>query len=410
MPATATYIADLLEEHLQELGFLWSRWRAALADPDYTIAGVAELEERIRAHLQGVQVPGERAWPRLRELLEAEDPDLAFAAAYALLHAPSPELAAPVLDAFGGAEGEAFHALAAALTYGPVPRPALERVRALLSARPAIRAVAAAEVLAFHGVLGLTGEQLRYFLEDEDAATRRAAWWLAALLGAQIAPESYARALRDDDLGVGAAALECGAWCGVAGVLPVLRKLADAPQPERLDALYLLAVLGTGDDAERIYALVRSAALGPDRFALAGAFGDPRFVPLILQSLEDPDAATAAAAGAAFTRLTGVDVESSTRATVTPAGGAEPDEFDAEFLERVMLPDPAKARREWDRLRPALERAGRLCRGADVARPLDAERAARLDMRSRREVLLRLRFHGGWTGTPLALETFPQAR
>jgi HEAT repeat protein len=348
--------------------------------------------------------------PRLVELLQDDDPELSFAAAYSLLHAGSPELTGRVLGAFEAAGGDGFRALAAALAHAPLPRSGLERVRALLSARPAMRAVAAAEVLAFHGALGLAGEQLRYFLEDEDAATRRAAWRLAALLGAQVAPESYAGALRDEDPGVGSAALECGAWCGVQGVLPALRRLAADPRPERLGALYLLAVLGSPEDAQRIHALLGAAALGPDRFGLAGAFGDPRFVPLVVGSLEDPDPAAAAAAGAAFTRLTGVDVESSTRATVPPADGAEPDDFEAEFLERVMLPDPAKARREWERLRPALERAGRLCRGMDVARPLDAESAARLDMRSRREVLLRLRFAGGWTGTPLALEVFPQGR
>lgn len=409
MAARATYIADLLNTHLEELGFLWGRWRAALRDPDYTFVAVAQLEERIRAHLQGVQVPGEQALPRLVELLGGDDAELAFAAAYTLLHRNEPERTQQVLDAFTAAEDdEVFQSLASALAYAPLRRAVLERLRALLSARPALRAAAAAEVLAFHGALDLTGEQLRWFLEDDDAATRLAGWRLAALLGAQVPPESYGRALREEEPAVAAAALEAGAWCGTQAVLPALRRLAEAPSPERMDALRLLAVLGTAEDAERLYALAKSAELGPARFRLAGAFGDPRFVPMILRSLSDPDPATAAAAGAAFLRLTGVDVSSGRRAALPPADGTEPDEFEAEFLEQATLPDPARAHAEWQKLRPALEPVARLYRGMDAARAQDAESAERLDMESRRDLLLRRRFHEGWKGTLLNLEAFPQ--
>src|SRR5687768_1642548 len=152
MAVRATYIADLLDTHLEELGFLWGQWRAALRDPDYTLVAVAQLEERIRAHLQGVQVPGEQAVPRLVELLGGDDAELAFAAAYTLLHRNEPERTEAVLAAFAAAEeDEVFQALASALAYAPLRRAVLERLRAQLSARPALRAAAAAEVLAFHG-------------------------------------------------------------------------------------------------------------------------------------------------------------------------------------------------------------------------------------------------------------------
>ncbi|HEU4457341.1 MAG TPA: hypothetical protein VFR81_30005 [Longimicrobium sp.] len=404
----ATYIAELLDHHVEELGFLWGRWRAALGDPDYTVSAVAHLEERIRAHLQGVQAPGERALPRLTDALHGDDAELAFAAAYALLHRDEAPSTDAVLAAFEAAEDEVAPALAMALAYSPLRRAVLERLRAMLSARPALRAAAAAEALVFHGALDLGGEQLRWFLEDDDPAARLAGWRLAALLGARAAPESYARALRDDEPAVAAAALEAGAWCGVQGVLPALRRMAEAPSPERMGVLRLLAVLGTPEDASRLYALACAPELGPERFRLAGAFGDPRFMPLILKALADPDPATAVAAGAAFVRLTGVEVRTGERATLPPEGGGEPDDFEAEFLERVTLPDPARARREWETLRPRLERAPRICRGMDVALPPDAEAAARLDMESRRDLLLRRRFHDGWKGTLLALEAFPQ--
>lgn len=405
--ATATYIVDILDEHLDELGFLFGQWRSAQRDPDYTLAAIADLEERIRGHQQGVQVTGEKAWPRLLDLLAGDDADLAFAAAASLLRTSRPEHTAAVLAAFATAEDELLAACTAALAYGPLDPTALEQVRALLSAQPTTRAAAAAEVLVLHGSLQLTGEQLRYFLEDEDSAARRAGWNLAALLGADLSPHAYAAALRDAEPAVTIAALETGAWCGVPGVLPALRRFVEPATPEKFDALYILAVLGTAEDTTKMQTAVADPALGPGRFALAGAFGSPTVMPLVLAGLEDADPVAAAAAGAAFTRMTGVDVESDRSAAVPPEDGSEPDAFEAEFQAEVFLPDPVKAAAAWDELGPRLQAVPRLCRGADATRAL-AGHGADIDMQSRRELCMRARFTRATGQSLLDLTLFPQ--
>ena len=407
MAARPTYMVDVHEQHLEELGFLWGQWRAALTDADYTLPAVAHLEERIRAHLQGVQVPGERAWPRLLELLGADDPDLIFAASYALLHTHNDELVTRVLDAFLLAEGPLFAAIATALEYSPLPTTALHRVYSLMSTRPALRAVVAAEVLAFHGTLSITGDQFRYFIEDEDPHTRVAGWRLAALVSAQLSPNTYAQALRDPDPAASLAALHTAAWCGVAGVINALRHIADSGAAS-LDTLYLLAVIGNVEDARRMQTALLDAERGPARFGLAGAFGSAALMPLVLAALDDPDPATAAAAGAAFTRLTGIDIESNERAAVQPADGSKPDEFEAEFQQEVMLPDAAKGRREWDRARSRLAAMPRVYRGVEEAHVLSADASAVIDMQSRHEIHLRARLAQRWNGTLLQLERFPQ--
>ena len=116
----------------------------------------------------------------------------------------------------------------------------------------------------------------------------------------------------------------------------------------------------------------------------------------------------ACAAAAAFTKLTGVPIESDTRVTLPPRPGEKPDEFEAEFLEEVQLPDAELARRHWARVGAWLQRAGRMQRGFDVGRPRSGDEFAALDMRSRWEMWLRARFHGAWRGSPLRLERFPQ--
>src|SRR5437667_460911 len=83
----ATFIPDILEEHVEELAFLWEQRQAAVRDPRFTIREFAYLEERIRAHLHGVLAVGEVALPLLEDTLSADDPPTVFAAAYAPLDA-----------------------------------------------------------------------------------------------------------------------------------------------------------------------------------------------------------------------------------------------------------------------------------------------------------------------------------
>lgn len=430
VPSTATearptrprFLVDLWEHHLDELGFLFGLWRAALTDPDHTIESVGEMEERVRGHLQGVQVPGADALPLLIEALEGDDDDLLFPAAYALLHAGDEELAAKVVAAFERAEDDALEALGLALAYGPLTAALGRRIRDLLGGEDRSRAIAAAEALAQHGALKLSGEQLRFFLEDEDADVRARAWRVAGLVGASVPARAYSGALRDEEPAVSDAALEAGAWCGETGVLAALRDLAAEPSPERLRSLRLLAVLGAPTDLPLLESVITVEDLGPERFRLASAWGHPRIVDWLVEQLAHEDAATAAAAGAAFRKVTGVDVESDTTATLPPEedgepnvdgepaeDGDEPDDIEAEFLEEVMLPDVDRARAEWARLRPGMAGANRVCAGVDAERPMDPAVLSQLDMESRRDLYLRSRFAGSWQGTAAQLEVFPQA-
>ncbi|HEY2852330.1 MAG TPA: hypothetical protein VGJ18_05755, partial [Gemmatimonadaceae bacterium] len=137
------------------------------------------------------------------------------------------------------------------------------------------------------------------------------------------------------------------------------------------------------------------------------AFGHPVMVEYLLKEMESEDPAAAAGAAAAFGRMLGVAVESGRRATIPPADGTAPDEFEAEFLDEVRLPDLPRARGQWEQLRPKLASASRVARGIDVSAGLTRETFALLDMESRHELCLRARLTAGWTGTPLVLEQFP---
>ena len=373
----ATYIPDILEEHLDEVAFLWGQRQVALYGPDYTVFQFLRLEWRIAAHGSGLLAVGDSALPLLEDRLTHDDPLTVFAAAYALLQFGSPSAAGRVVEAFSVAEGDKLAGLEAALSHAPLDGTAakLEDVRRTASAPIAL---AAATALTFSAI-PVTSDEIVPFLRHDEADVRRRAWRLIGYLGAAVGPKAYAAAMRDADTTVRRAALWAGAWCGEQGVLTVCRGLAAEPKADALEDLELLAILAGPEDLQLLKGLVANE-----------------------------DLPVALAAGAAFTKLTGLPIESGRRVTLPPEGGGKPDEFEAEFLDEVLLPDAELAQRHWARVGAWLQRATRMQRGFDVGRPLSPDEFAALDMRSRWEMWLRARFHGVWRGSPLRLERFPQ--
>lgn len=399
--AAWTFLPDVLEEHLEELGFLWARRARALTSPEETPRTVRELEERIQAHLQGVLVVAHRALDFIAARLGSDDGQATFAAAFSLLHLRRPELTARVLDAFEHAEGERLTGLRQALSHGPAEE-GTARLWALLDSQRRPLAAAAAQALAFRSQLRLTRDQLAGFLSDPDAGVRVAGWRLAGYLGAEVDPHAYAAAMRDDEAVVRRAALRAGAWCGLSGVLWVLRQLAERPSPDRLEELLLLAALAEPTDAPVMRKLGECSDLGPGRFRVLATCGNPALVDLILAGLKDPDPEIAAAAGAAYQKMTGFDVASGKTARAPAA-----DEFEAEFADEFPVPDADRVLQHW---RGNVARYGsstRLARGVDLNGVLDGPTFATLDMETRWETFLRHRFNGRWSGSPLQLEVFP---
>jgi uncharacterized protein (TIGR02270 family) len=402
----AIFIRDIAEQHLEELQFLWSQRGTAMRSPAYTMREMAMLEERIEAHTQGLLVLGNDLPDFVAEALKGSDALTVFAAAYALLRLGSPDALQKVRDEFVSAEGKRLEGLREALAHGPA-QPLIPLLQSLfVSAAPPL-AVAAGEALAFHRALQVSAEQLSPLLRDEAPAVRQGAWRIAAYAGMTVPAALYDIALRDDDPGVREAARTAAAWGGYGGWVTHCRALADAPAPDGVHAIAMLATVLPPQEYKAIAALAAEPAFGPERHQIAAAFGHPVMVDFLLAEMESVDPATAAGAGAAFGRMLGVAVESGRRATLPPPNGAAPDEFDAEFLDEVQLPDVPRARAHWERVRPQLAHATRVAHGLDVSAGINRETFAQLDMASRRELCLRARLTAGWSGTPLILEQFP---
>jgi uncharacterized protein (TIGR02270 family) len=402
-----TYIPDLVEEHYEELQYLWGRRQSALRSPTITLRAFSALDERIEGHVQGLLIAGDRLMSLVEEGLASDDPAVAFASAYPLLRQGTDAGGSRVLEAFTAADQTGGEGIRQALCHAQVSA-MLPALQAHFFSSSAERTAAAAEVLAFNGALPLQLGPIQQLLQDENAFVRRRGWQVVGMSALSVDPKLYSAAMRDADPNVRRAALEAAAWSGLPAAVALGRTSAPTPTPENVGALELLGVLGSAEDQMGMTAVAKAKDLGPARFRILGCYGHPALVEQLLAELGNPDPETACAAGAAFTKLTGQDIDSKERTKLPPENGHEPDEFETEFLEEVRLPDPGLARAHWEKVKPRFARATRICRGYDIAQGASAEALASFDMESRWEYYLRSKFQGRWSGSPVSLERFPQ--
>ncbi|MCO8121115.1 FHA domain-containing protein [Stieleria sp. TO1_6] len=218
-----------------------------------------------------------------------------------------------------------------------------------------------------------------------------------APIGRQAAPTGsypFQEALEDADREVRRAALDAAALSGQPWLLDHCRNVAKNPTPDQFDTLYMLAVLGGPSERNVLVEVAGCETLGPSRLELLGSFGDPATVPILIKAMKSEDVRSAIAAATAFSKITGVSVESTNRATVPPADGDEADEFDQEFLDQVNLPDTAKAEHHWRGLESQFLAGRRYQGGVDVSQHVSPELLSQLDMQSRWEIALRDAFAG----------------
>ena len=396
--ARARHIADLLQVHAEDLAFVWSQRREALASRKHTPREFGELNERIEAHVQGLLVAAPATLITLMQAqLATPDRDDAFAAAYGLLRLAEPESTHAVVVEFSRAAGPALAGLRDALSVAPHALFATEIQSALDQAKP-ITAVSAAVVLANHRLLDSHSARLAVLLEDPDPSVREWAWRAAAVADAaakQGSPKrQYKHALAHAAPAVRSAGWAAVAWSGQARAMPLLRQFAAEGD---VVALQWLSVLGHDEDAPLLQKGALAMADPAARCALLARFGHPSALNALLRWMDPVDVPLAAAAGDAFTRITGADIRGR-RSTLPVPDDA--DEFSREMAPDVWLPDAAKAKALMDRHGAAWAGGHRWCNGVQVDGEVDRELLKQMDFEARWDVAARAAMSGRPVSAP----------
>ena len=204
----------------------------------------------------------------------------------------------------------------------------------------------------------------------------------------------FQSALEDDDPAVFAAALEAAAWSRQPWLLDYCRRYASQSPYAIWEPIRMFGVLGTPDDLPRILKIGKSPKSGLQRFELLGSFGHPETIEFIIASLTSSDANEAVAAGNAFAKITGYDIEGDDRVELPPEDGSEPDEFEQEFLDQAFLPDPNKAKVYWKHNRNQLLKGKRWCFGIEVSSGASNVNISMMNLDSRWECCLRDTYNG----------------
>ncbi len=353
---------DIVEEHLDEAGFMYQLWEEALRSPVYTLPEIAEgPEERLLAHLDGLVVGGPAVAKKLLvPALAGDEPGQAFAATFALLAEGPPEHLAVVLAALERAEPAQRAAIRRALQV--VPRPDLgQRLAGVVAKAPAIQA----DLLDVLGYLRVDpGVRLEPLVNTKDPAKEALAVRLARVFPGSLDPVAIDRALTSPVAEVRAAALETAAVLGHRGAVAACEATVAARGPAFGTAALLLALSGEEKWLPPIVAALAEPKIQREAAFALGFSGRVSAADALLAAMWDEKLAPVAAEG--FAAITGLAIEKRFART---AERWNPDEEEEDEEEEygpeadLPKPEPDTVTLWWQETRTKLDPWQRWLRG-----------------------------------------------
>jgi uncharacterized protein (TIGR02270 family) len=128
-------IESIVAQHAEEAAFLWLLRGGAVSAPHFSLEDLADLDNRVEAHIDGLRVAGNEGWPFCAEGLGFQENGEVFAAAvialegesrqrieevYAVVEA-APETARGLVSAIGWISPDKLQGKVASLLSSPSP-------------------------------------------------------------------------------------------------------------------------------------------------------------------------------------------------------------------------------------------------------------------------------------------------
>ncbi|MCY1082306.1 TIGR02270 family protein [Archangium lansingense] len=388
---------DIYEEHLDEAAFRWSQWERALDDPNDVLGEVAEIEELVAAHLDGLVLGDEPVAQRLLEpALAADEAERIVAAALALLGGKQPSGPAAVLAALSHAEPPALIALRRALELtSPSSIPA--DLAALLkkeNAPPELLALVL-DTLGAHGLA--TASLCTPFLAHPEPQVATAALRAASRMCLPLEPRVLQRALDSRDPMLRDVGIVAGLMGGHRGAWATCRTAVESRAPGCRLPLLLLGMGGDERDTRLLLDLLSDEALQPDVLWALGFTGRVDAAAACLDLMRKEP--VAALAGEAFSAITGLRIEGQYGARSQEPEAEEPillkqEELDADLVPRpedaLPLPQADAVATWWQEVRPSLDMRQRYLAGQPFTPQVLLDTLASAPMRRRHALALEL--------------------
>ena len=296
-------IPSILTQHAEEAAFLWILRDAAVRAPHYRLDDLVRLDGRVAAHVDGLRVAGDDAWPMLEDGLGTGEAGEAFAAGVIAFEGCDAGHVEAVFAAAGDSP-EAARGLASALGWVEWERAWTCIERMLAAPESALRRVGLAGC-ALHRAD--PGAPLEAALADVDPALRARALAAVGELGRADLVGALKSALTDADDACRFEAARAAALLGDADAPDALATFADPASPWHQPTVTLAArAMAAPRAMEWLRGLADDPAQARAVIAGAGAVGDPAYMPWLIEQMASPGLARAA--GESFAMITGVDI------------------------------------------------------------------------------------------------------
>jgi len=337
-------IEDIVSQHAEEAAFLWLLRSFAVRAPHYDLKDLADLEERVEAHLDGLRVAGAEAWPFCAEGLKHQEVGEVFAGAWVALDAGRDDWLEPVIEVAAGVP-ETVPGLISAL--GWVERDRLKgRVADWLRSDDAL--------LRYIGLAAcrVQGVDCQRYLDhgvcDPDPMVRAVALRNAGEIRRSDLLPSVIGCLDDADVTCAYQAARSATLLGEPRGRRALAHFAGRHPSFGGDAMQLLLrSLERHDAVDWVREFQQSEGAARAIVQATGIIGDPSSIPWLIEQMAEP--ALARVAGEAISIITGVDLAYDDLETDWPegfeAGPSEaPEDEDVAMDEDEDLPWPDAAR------------------------------------------------------------------
>jgi uncharacterized protein (TIGR02270 family) len=365
-------IPNVVTRHAEEAAFLWHLRNHLAAAPHIALRQLAEHDERVEAHLDGLRVAGDAGWETAAKQLEATpEAGETFAAGVLAAESGLPARMESVAKAAAASPKNA-RALISALGWLPAAT-AMERIKPWFATdTPVLRRVAIGSA-AIHR--RDPGPALQRLLEDSDLGVKARALRAVGELGAGNSLPAVGKYLRHADLTCRFWACWSAARLGDKPAVAELQMIAQAEIRHRARAVNM-AVRCAESSATLRWLDVLGQLPGGERLAIQGygGLGDPSAVPRLLQAMKTP--ALARVAGEASTFITGVDLDAQKLEGQKPEGfeaGPNDDPADENVAmdpdDNLPWPDIDKISRWWEKNQANFRPGKRLLLG----KPMDLE-------------------------------------
>lgn len=386
------FFHEFQEEHLSEIEFLLGQRQRHVRDPEFAWPALANMEDRLEAHVDAMCVGGAPALELAREAMAGGDEAQTMAGLYVVAsfeEADGADGLGAVLHSMEEAAADLLYVWEEVLVLSEQPRVSERMLPLLSSPRAEVRATVTRALLRRHGG---TPESLLPLLGDTSPEVRSAAVMALAQLGYGPAITTvenllqYVPLLEWEPLTVAALYLSspralrhCRQACQSGGELP-----PGFP--------WLLAMAGEERDLPILQKLCAHPKLASHALRAVGILGIPSSVPFLLEHLSSDALEVRLAAGAALNLLTGANLYVTAQAMEEGADGDEPGR-------EIHLPhtDAATWAQWWDGHQPRFSGSRRFRLGKPFSLGVCIEELAapHSTFDSRERAAKELRIHSG---------------